>query len=257
MQAYLDLMRKTMEEGADRSAGGTGSDTRSLFGAQLRINLKDGFPLVTTRRLDFRKIVAELLWSIKGDTNIAYLHKYNVTKWDSWADENGYVGPVYGEQWRRWECADSRKVDQLRNLIAQIKFNPYSRRLILSSWNVAYVDQMWVPPSNMIAQFYVNNNDLGCILSQRTSDLYKRVPETLASYALLTHLMAKECKLGVGELIWTGGDVHLYHDDFAKANEQMTHTPRALSQLKILRDVNFIDQYEVDDITVEGYDPVE
>lgn len=257
MQAYLDLMRKTMEEGVDRSSGGAGSDTRALFGAQLRINLNEGFPLVTTRRLDFRKIVAELLWCIKGDTNTAYLHKYGVTKWDNWSDENGYVGPVYGEQWRRWECADSRKVDQLRNLIAQIKFNPYSRRLILSSWNVAFVDQMWVPPSNVITQFFVNNNELGCIISQRTSDLYKRVPATLVGYALFTHLMAKECKLGVGELIWMGGDVHLYHDDFAKAKEQLSHTPRALPQLKILRDVNFIDQYEVDDMAIEGYDPVE
>lgn len=255
MQAYLDLMRKTIEEGVDRSDGGTGTDTRSLFGAQLRINLKEGFPLVTTRQMDFKKIVAEVLWCLKGDTNTAYLHKYGVTKWDNWADSSGYVGPVYGEQWRRWEGADSRKVDQLRNLISQIKFNPNSRRLILSSWNVACVDQMWVPPSNVLMQFYVNNNELSSMVVQRTSDIYARVPETLGCYALITHLMAKECGLGLGELVWIGGDVHIYHDKFAAAKEQLTHTPKALPQLKILRDVSFIDQYEVEDFELEGYEP--
>lgn len=255
MQAYLDLIRKVQEEGVDRSDGGIGADTRSIFSAQMRFNLKQGFPLLTVRPINFTQIAAEILWCIKGDTNINYLHKYGITKWDSWSDASGYAGPVYGAQWRRWECADSHTVDQLRNLISQIKFNPFSRRLLLSSWNLAFVDQMWVAPTNVMLQFYVSGNVLSSQLMQRSSDLYTRVPETIASYSLLTHLIAKECGLEVGEFIWIGGDVHLYHNNLSQVQTLLERAPRKLPQLKILRDVDFIDQYEVDDFAIEGYEP--
>lgn len=255
MQAYLDLMRKIMNEGRDSSYCGTDSDARILFGAQLHFDLQKGFPLITTRRVNFKKIVAELLWSLKGNTNVEFLHQYGITKWDNWCDSQGNVGPVYGEQWRRWESSDNRRIDQLHNLISQIKFNPNSRRLILSSWNVACVDQMWVPPSNVMLQFHVLNNCLSCQLIQRTSDLFERVPVAIATYSLLTHIVAKECGLGVGEFVWVGGDVHVYHDNFDQINALIERTPRALPQLKILRDVGFLDQYEVDDIVLEGYEP--
>lgn len=255
MQAYLDLMRKTIDEGVDRSNGCPGSETRSLFGAQFRVDLSKGFPLITTRNIDFKKIVAEMLWCIKGKTNTNFLHKYGVTKWDKWTDPTGNAGPVYGEQWRKWEDNENRQIDQLRNLITQIKFNPNSRRLILSSWNVACVDQMWVPPSNVMIQFYVKHNALSGQLLQRTSDVYTRVPEALAGYSFLLHVIAKECNLDVGEFIWTGGDVHLYHDNLDLAKAQIERTPRALPKLQILKDVEFIDQYEVEDFALEGYEP--
>lgn len=254
MQIYLDLLRKTMEEGVKRVNIGTGVVTRSLFGANLRVDLNQGFPLISTRETNFQKTVAELLWCIKGDTNIKYLHRYGVTKWDNWADNNGYVGPIYGEQWRRWESADDRRIDQLRNLIAQIKFNSTSRRLILSSWNVGCVDQMWVTPSNVMVQFYVQDGKLSSQLIQRTSDLYKRLPDNIASYSVLTHILAKECNLGVGDFIWVGGDVHIQVDDIDEVNKLFERKPQPLPRLKILRDVSMFD-YEVEDFALEYASP--
>lgn len=257
MQIYLDLLRKTVDEGVDRVNEGTGQETRSLFGAQLRVDLQQGFPLVTTRAIDFKKVAAELLWCIKGDTNIEYLHRYGVSKWDNWADEHGYVGPLYGEQWRRWECADCRKVDQLHNLITQIKFNSTSRRLILSSWNVGCVDQMWVTPSNVMVQFYVQNGKLSSLLMQRTSDIYNRLPETIASYGLLNYLVAKECNLEVGDFVWVGGEVHVYHGDMEQIKQLTELDPQPLPRLNIMRDVDFLSQYEVEDFKLEDYVPAE
>lgn len=254
MKTYLDLMQKILDEGTDRDDR-TGTGTRSLFGAQMRFDLNQGFPLLTTKKVHLRSIIHELLWFLRGDTNIKYLHDHNVTIWDEWADQNGELGPVYGKQWRSWECPDGRTVDQISNVIGQIKHNPTSRRLIVSAWNVADVDKMALPPCHLLFQFYVANNKLSCMLYQRSCDFFLGVPFNIASYSLLTMMMAKECDLELGEFIWTGGDTHLYKNHFEQAKEQLSRTPRALPQMLIKRKAPSIFDYKFDDFELLNYDP--
>lgn len=254
MRTYLDLMQRILDEGVDRDDR-TGTGTRSLFGAQMRFDLNAGFPLLTTKKVHLRSIIYELLWFLRGDTNIKYLHDHNVTIWDEWADKDGELGPVYGKQWRSWECPDGRVVDQISNVIEQIKYTPNSRRLIVNAWNVADVDQMALPPCHLLFQFYVANNKLSCMLYQRSCDFFLGVPFNIASYALLTMMIAKECDLGLGDFVWTGGDVHLYLNHFEQAKEQLSRTPRALPQMIIKRKAPSIFDYDFDDFELVNYDP--
>lgn len=254
MRTYLDLMQRILDEGVDRDDR-TGTGTRSLFGAQMRFDLNAGFPLLTTKKVHLRSIIYELLWFLRGDTNIKYLHDHNVTIWDEWADKDGELGPVYGKQWRSWECPDGRVVDQISNVIEQIKYTPNSRRLIVNAWNVADVDQMALPPCHLLFQFYVANNKLSCMLYQRSCDFFLGVPFNIASYALLTMMIAKECDLGLGDFVWTGGDVHLYLNHFEQAKEQLLRTPRALPQMIIKRKAPSIFDYDFDDFELVNYDP--
>lgn len=254
MKAYLDLMQKILDEGVDRGDR-TGVGTRSLFGAQMRFDLKAGFPLLTTKKVHLRSIIYELLWFLSGDTNIKYLHDHNVTIWDEWADENGDLGPVYGKQWRRWVGEDGRTIDQISNVIQQIKTNPSSRRLIVNAWNVSEVDSMALPPCHLLFQFYVANGKLSCMLYQRSCDFFLGVPFNIASYALLTMMVAQQCDLEVGEFVWTGGDVHLYSNHFEQAKEQLSREPRALPQMKIKRRPDSIFDYQFEDFELVNYDP--
>lgn len=254
MRAYLDLMQRILDEGVDRDDR-TGTGTRSLFGTQMRFDLNAGFPLLTTKKVHLRSIIYELLWFLRGDTNIKYLHDHKVTIWDEWADERGELGPVYGKQWRSWECPDGRVIDQISNVVEQIKHNPNSRRLIVSAWNVADVDQMALPPCHMMFQFYVANNKLSCMLYQRSCDFFLGVPFNIASYSLLTMMMAKECDLELGDFVWTGGDTHLYLNHFEQAKEQLSRTPRALPQMIIKRKAPSIFEYDFDDFELQNYDP--
>ncbi|MGL5500921.1 MAG: thymidylate synthase, partial [Plesiomonas shigelloides] len=209
MQQYQDLMRKILAEGASKDDR-TGTGTRSIFGHQMRFDLSKGFPLVTTKRCHLRSIIHELLWFLKGDTNIGYLHDHNVSIWDEWADENGDLGPVYGKQWRAWGAADGRTIDQLSTVVQQLKQDPDSRRIIVSAWNVGELDQMALMPCHALFQFYVANGKLSCQLYQRSCDVFLGLPFNIASYALLTHMLAQQCDLDVGDFVWTGGDTHLY-----------------------------------------------
>lgn len=254
MRTYLDLMQRILDEGVDRDDR-TGTGTRSLFGAQMRFDLNAGFPLLTTKKVHLRSIIYELLWFLRGDTNIKYLHDHNVTIWDEWADKDGELGPVYGKQWRSWECPDGRVIDQISNVIEQIKYTPNSRRLIVNAWNVADVDQMALPPCHLLFQFYVANNKLSCMLYQRSCDFFLGVPFNIASYALLTMMIAKECDLGLGDFVWTGGDVHLYLNHFEQAKEQLSRTPRALPKMLIKRKAPSIFDYDFDDFELVNYDP--
>lgn len=254
MRVYLDLMQRILDEGVDRGDR-TGTGTRSLFGTQMRFDLNAGFPLLTTKKVHLRSIIYELLWFLRGDTNIQFLHDHKVTIWDEWADANGNLGPVYGKQWRSWECADGRVIDQIKNVVDQIKHNPNSRRLIVNAWNVADVDQMALPPCHMMFQFYVANNKLSCMLYQRSCDFFLGVPFNIASYALLTMMMAKECDLELGDFVWTGGDTHLYMNHFEQAKEQLSRTPRALPQMIIKRKAPSIFEYDYDDFELQNYDP--
>lgn len=254
MKVYLDLMKKILEEGIDRDDR-TGTGTRSIFGTQMRFNLEEGFPLLTTKKVHLRSIIHELLWFLQGDTNIKYLKDNNVTIWDEWADENGDLGPVYGKQWRDWECADGRHIDQIKNVVNTIKTNPNSRRIIVNAWNVADVDNMALPPCHTMFQFYVANKKLSCLLYQRSCDFFLGVPFNIASYALLTMMMAKECDLGLGDFVWTGGDTHLYHNHFEQAKLQLSREPRALPKMNILRKAPDIFSYKYEDFELVGYDP--
>lgn len=254
MRVYLDLMQRILDEGVDRGDR-TGTGTRSLFGTQMRFDLNAGFPLLTTKKVHLRSIIYELLWFLRGDTNIQFLHDHKVTIWDEWADAKGNLGPVYGKQWRSWECADGRVIDQISNVVDQIKHNPNSRRLIVNAWNVADVDQMALPPCHTMFQFYVANNKLSCMLYQRSCDFFLGVPFNIASYALLTMMMAKECDLELGDFVWTGGDTHLYMNHFEQAKEQLSRTPRALPQMIIKRKAPSIFEYDYDDFELQNYDP--
>ncbi|HIV54509.1 MAG TPA: thymidylate synthase [Candidatus Anaerobiospirillum stercoravium] len=254
MKVYLDLMQRILDEGVKRGDR-TGTGTLSLFGTQMRFDLSQGFPLLTTKKVHLRSIIYELLWFLHGDTNIKYLHDHKVTIWDEWADENGDLGPVYGKQWRRWECADGRVIDQVANVVEQIKHNPNSRRLIVSAWNVADVDQMALPPCHMIFQFYVAQGKLSCMLYQRSCDFFLGVPFNIASYALLTMMMAQQCDLEPGEFVWTGGDTHLYLNHLEQAQEQLSRTPRALPKMLIKRRPESIFDYEFEDFELVNYDP--
>ena len=254
MQVYLDLMKRIMEEGVVREDR-TGTGTRSIFGTQMRFDISEHFPLLTTKKVHLRSIIYELLWFLNGDTNIKFLNDNKVTIWDEWADEHGELGPVYGKQWRRWECADGRVIDQISNVVEQIKNNPNSRRLIVNAWNVADVDNMALPPCHLLFQFYVANGALSCMLYQRSCDFFLGVPFNIASYALLTMMMAQQCNLKPGEFVWTGGDTHLYLNHLEQAKEQLSRTPRALPKMLIKRKPDSIFDYKFEDFELVDYDP--
>jgi thymidylate synthase len=261
MQQYLDLMRHVLNTGHDKSDR-TGTGTRSVFGWQARFDLANGFPMVTTKKLHLKSIVHELLWFLQGDTNIAYLKENGVRIWDEWADENGDLGPVYGKQWRRWETPDGRLIDQISQLVDGLKNNPDSRRHIVSAWNPGDVDQMALPPCHCLFQFYVTPSTgsgqarkLSCQLYQRSADIFLGVPFNIASYALLTLMLAQVCGYQPGEFIHTFGDAHIYSNHFEQAELQLSRQPRALPQLWINPEVKDIFSFRFEDFRLEGYDP--
>jgi thymidylate synthase len=232
----------------------TGTGTRSVFGYQMRFNMADGFPLLTTKKLHIRSIVHELLWFLQGDTNVRYLKENNVRIWDEWADENGDLGPVYGHQWRSWGKPDGSTVDQITQLIEQIKTNPDSRRLIVSAWNVGEIDQMALPPCHLLFQFYVANGRLSCQLYQRSADVFLGVPFNIASYAFLLHMVAQQTDLEPGDFVWTGGDVHLYNNHLEQAELQLTREPYALPKFHFARRPDSIYDYKFDDFIISEYE---
>lgn len=251
---YETLLEHCYKTGVDKSDR-TGVGTRSVFGYQMRFNLAEGFPLVTTKKLHIRSIVHELLWFLSGSSNIKYLHDNGVSIWDEWADENGDLGPVYGVQWRSWPAPDGRKIDQISNLIEGIKKNPDSRRHLVVAWNPAEVDKMALPPCHCLFQFYVANGKLSCQLYQRSCDIFLGVPFNIASYSLLTHMVAQQCDLDVGDFVWTGGDCHIYKNHFEQVKLQLSRTPRAYPKLVINRKPSSIFDYKFEDFVIEGYDP--
>lgn len=253
MQQYLDLLEKVLETGADRGDR-TGTGTRSIFGHQMRFDLADGFPMTTTKKLHLKSIIHELLWFLKGDTNIAYLNEHGVKIWDAWADENGELGPVYGAQWRSWPAPDGRKIDQISQLVSQIRENPASRRHIVSAWNPALVDDMALPPCHCLFQFYVANDRLSCQLYQRSADIFLGVPFNIASYALLTMMMAQVTGLKPGEFVHTFGDAHLYMNHFEQARLQISREPLKLPTMHINPDVTDLFAFTFDDFRLEGYE---
>ena len=254
MQQYLDLMQHVLDRGTDK-ADRTSTGTRSVFGYQMRFNLADGFPVLTTKKLHLRSIIYELLWFLRGDTNIGYLHEHNVSIWDEWADADGNLGPVYGYQWRSWPAPDGRHIDQISNLLQQIKHNPDSRRLIVSAWNPALVDEMALPPCHALFQFYVVEGKLSCQLYQRSADIFLGVPFNIASYALLTMMIAQVCDLEPGEFIHTLGDAHLYSNHFEQAKLQLSRTPKKLPQMHLNPDVKDLFSFQFEDFTLTDYHP--
>ncbi|WP_367464076.1 thymidylate synthase [Snodgrassella alvi] len=254
MQQYLDLMQHVLDRGTDK-ADRTGTGTRSVFGYQMRFNLADGFPVLTTKKLHLRSIIYELLWFLRGDTNIGYLHEHNVSIWDEWADADGNLGPVYGYQWRSWPAPDGRHIDQISNLLQQIKHNPDSRRLIVSAWNPALIDEMALPPCHALFQFYVVEGKLSCQLYQRSADIFLGVPFNIASYALLTMMIAQVCDLEPGEFIHTLGDAHLYSNHFEQAKLQLSRTPKKLPQMHLNPDVKDLFSFQFEDFTLTDYHP--
>ena len=254
MKQYLDLLQHVLDNGTDKSDR-TGTGTRSVFGYQMRFNLADGFPVLTTKKLHLKSIIHELLWFLAGDTNIRYLKENGVRIWDEWADENGDLGRVYGAQWRSWRGANGETVDQIANVVRQIRQNPDSRRLIVSAWNPAEVDSMALPPCHALFQFYVANGKLSCQLYQRSADIFLGVPFNIASYALLTMMMAQVCGLQAGEFVHTLGDAHLYQNHLEQARLQLTREPRALPRMHINPDVRDIFAFKFDDFTLSDYDP--
>lgn len=247
-------MKDVFEHGVEKSDR-TGVGTRSMFGYQMRFNLQEGFPLVTTKKLHLRSIIHELLWFLHGDSNVKYLHDNKVTIWDEWADANGDLGPIYGVQWRHWKTSEGGNVDQISNLIHQIKTNPDSRRLVVSAWNVGEIDKMALPPCHMFFQFYVAQGKLSCQLYQRSCDIFLGVPFNIASYSLLTHMIAQQCDLDVGDFIWTGGDCHIYHNHFEQVKLQLSREPRPYPKLIIKRRPDSIFDYKFEDFEIVDYDP--
>ncbi len=254
MRTYLDLLEHVLERGTVK-ADRTGTGTRSVFGWQMRFDLAQGFPLVTTKKLHLRSIIHELLWFLRGETNIAYLKEHNVSIWDEWADANGDLGPVYGKQWRSWAGADGRTFDQIAWVVEEIRRNPDSRRLIVSAWNVAELEQMALMPCHSLFQFYVADGKLSCQLYQRSGDIFLGVPFNIASYALLTHMVAQVCGLEVGDFVHTLGDAHLYANHVEQAREQLTRSPRALPTLVLNPAITALEDFRFEDIAIEGYDP--
>ncbi|MGB0955405.1 MAG: thymidylate synthase [Panacagrimonas sp.] len=254
MQPYLNLMRQVLDHGAPKSDR-TGTGTRSIFGHQMRFDLAQGFPLLTTKKLHLRSIIVELLWFLRGDTNIAWLKEHGVSIWDEWADENGELGPVYGKQWRSWPTADDRHIDQLQLLLDQIRGNPDSRRLIVSAWNVGELDAMALAPCHALFQFYVAQGKLSCQLYQRSADIFLGVPFNVASYALLTMMVAQVCELELGEFVWTGGDCHLYENHLEQAQLQLQRTPRALPKMALNPAVTDLFSFQYEDFALTDYEP--
>ena len=254
MQQYLDLLRHIRENGVMKEDR-TGTGTQSVFGYQMRFNLADGFPLLTTKKVHLKSIIHELLWFISGDTNIGYLRENGVTIWDEWADEHGNLGPVYGHQWRSWACPNGKEIDQLSEVINLIQHNPNSRRMLVTAWNPAEVDQMALPPCHCLFQFYVANGKLSCQLYQRSADVFLGVPFNIASYALLTMMIAQVCGLEPGEFIHTTGDTHIYKNHFDQVALQLSREPRKLPTMKLNPDVKSIFDFKYEDFTLEGYDP--
>ncbi|MCH1925405.1 thymidylate synthase [Shewanella sp. C32] len=254
MRQYLDLMQHVLDNGTEKTDR-TGTGTRSVFGYQMRFDLSQGFPLVTTKKCHLRSIIHELLWFLQGDTNIAYLKENNVSIWDEWADDNGDLGPVYGAQWRSWPTPDGQHIDQISQVIEQIKQQPDSRRLIVSAWNVAELNNMALAPCHAFFQFYVADGKLSCQLYQRSCDIFLGLPFNIASYALLTMMVAQQCDLELGEFVWTGGDTHLYSNHLEQTALQLTREPRALPTMTILRKPESIFDYRFEDFELSGYDP--
>jgi len=252
MTPYLELMRDILENGTQKTDR-TGTGTVSVFGRQMRFDLSKGFPLVTTKKLHLRSIIYELLWFLRGETNIKYLNDNGVSIWDEWADENGELGPVYGSQWRSWPSPDGRHIDQIANVLNQIKTKPDSRRHIVTAWNPAEIDNMALPPCHALFQFYVANDTLSCQLYQRSADFFLGVPFNIASYALLTHMVAQQCDLKAGDFVWTGGDVHLYSNHFDQAKLQLTREPLPLPTLSIRRKPSTIFEYQFEDFEILNY----
>jgi thymidylate synthase len=254
MRQYLDLMERILSHGVEKRDR-TGTGTRSVFGHQMRFDLADGFPLVTTKKVHLKSIVHELLWFLAGDTNVRYLQEHGVRIWDEWADQNGDLGPVYGQQWRSWPAPDGAAIDQIANVVAMIAKNPDSRRLIVSAWNPAEVDKMALPPCHCLFQFYVAEGRLSCQLYQRSADIFLGVPFNIASYALLTMMMAQVTGLQAGEFIHTFGDAHLYLNHLEQAELQLSRSPRALPVMKLNPDVKDLFAFGYEDFALEGYDP--
>ena len=253
MRAYLDLMQRILDEGVEQQDR-TGVGTLSVFGHQMRFDLSEGFPLVTTKKLHLRSIIIELLWFLRGDTNVGWLKDRKVSIWDEWADEQGDLGPVYGKQWRHWEGAGGISVDQIATLVHQINTNPASRRQIVTAWNPAELDRMALAPCHCLFQTHVANGRLSLQLYQRSCDVFLGVPFNIASYALLTHMLADQCGLEVGDFVWTGGDCHLYSNHLEQARLQLTRDPKPLPRLTIKRRPDSIDSYEYEDFLITGYD---
>lgn len=252
MKNYQELLRDILENGVDKGDR-TGTGTRSVFGRQLRFDLSKGFPLVTTKRIHLKSVIRELLWFLKGDTNTSYLKEHGVTIWDEWADEEGNLGPVYGSQWRAWETPDGRHIDQIANVIDSIRNNPDSRRHIVSAWNVAVIDEMKLPPCHFVFQFYVAQGKLSCMLTMRSVDTFLGLPFNIASYALLTHMVAQQCDLEVGEFVWSGGDVHIYSNHMEQVQTQLQREPYPLPNLVIKRKPDSIFDYVYEDFEFENY----
>lgn len=254
MKQYLDLLREIRTEGVIRKDR-TGVGTQSIFGHQMRFDLGEGFPLLTTKKVHLKSIIYELLWFISGDTNIGYLHDHGVSIWDEWADENGDLGPVYGHQWRSWPAPDGRTIDQLSNAVEMIKHHPDSRRIIVSAWNPGEIDKMALPPCHCLFQFYVADGKLSCQLYQRSADTFLGMPFNIASYSLLTMMMAQVCGLRPGDFVYTTGDTHLYLNHFDQVEEQLRREPRKLPTMKLNPEVGSIFDFKYEDFTLEGYDP--
>jgi len=254
MKQYLEMMRHVREQGHAKSDR-TGTGTLSVFGYQMRFNLQEGFPLVTTKKLHLRSIIHELLWFLSGDTNVRYLQENGVTIWDEWADENGDLGPVYGYQWRSWPTPDGGHIDQISNVLHQLKTNPDSRRHLVVAYNPSCVDQMALPPCHSLFQFYVADGRLSCQLYQRSADTFLGVPFNIASYALLTHMFAQQCGLKVGDFVWTGGDVHLYSNHLEQADLQLSREPKPLPRLVIHRKPESLFDYKFEDFEILDYEP--
>ena len=253
MKTYLQLIEHILQHGVNKTDR-TGTGTLSVFGYQMRFNLADGFPMVTTKKLHLKSIIHELLWFLQGDTNIAYLNAHGVSIWNEWADSNGNLGPVYGKQWRSWPTPDGKTIDQLSELVEQIKVNPDSRRLLISAWNVGELNQMALAPCHALFQFYVANQRLSCQLYQRSADVFLGVPFNIASYALLTHMVAQQCNLHVGDFIWTGGDCHLYTNHLEQAQTQLKRTPYPLPQLQLSPKPATLFDYNFEDFTLVNYE---